>query len=333
MSYVAESEVKDSKFTKEEIQLIEFVMKPARKKEDMKGIVSMDGMIFNPSRTDLHNVFKERGRMSNSLFLPILLATSEHWFCVVINLIDKRINVLDSMKLKSDEKTFAIADVVSVLFTILKRTRPMEYPWTNWLINHADVPQQNNLTILQCKMEHIINSAKYDLWKVRQIDGGDNDSPPHAQLSPVDAWLAHHKATTRDDLPVIHMRGYRGVMSRNSFRKWRRPSTEPPPAAVGRREDQQHLLRLDYTLDWNQSSFQGDAAALLNWPLMFEQRNKLEAKCRKYLVKVPKACSAQMIDGRSPNRLHDDVCEQLKLEINAMWKRLIVDTPPWGPCR
>ncbi|KAI8538283.1 hypothetical protein RHMOL_Rhmol09G0090300 [Rhododendron molle] len=63
--YVAEPEVKDLKFTKEELQLIKFVMKPARKKEDMKGIVSMDGMMFNPSRTDLHNVFKERGQMSN----------------------------------------------------------------------------------------------------------------------------------------------------------------------------------------------------------------------------------------------------------------------------
>ncbi|KAI8554972.1 hypothetical protein RHMOL_Rhmol05G0137700 [Rhododendron molle] len=183
------------------------------------------------------------------------------------------------------------------------------------------------------------------------IDGGHNDGPPPVQLPSLDAWLAHHKATTRDDLPVIHMRGYRGVMSRNSFRKWRRPSTEPPPAAVGRREDQRRLPRLDYTLglydrrgkrtfieptlqydatedsffilDWNQSSFEGDAAALLNWPLMFERRNKLEAKCRKYLLQVPKARSAEMIDGRRPNRLHDDVCERLEVEINAMCKRLI----------
>ncbi|KAI8542739.1 hypothetical protein RHMOL_Rhmol08G0162700 [Rhododendron molle] len=57
--------------------------------------------------------------------------------------------------------------------------------------------------------------------------------------------------------------------------------------------------------------------------LMFEQRNKLEAKCRKYLLKVPKERSAQMIDGRRPNCLHDDVCERLQLEINAMCKRLI----------
>ncbi|KAI8555102.1 hypothetical protein RHMOL_Rhmol05G0148300 [Rhododendron molle] len=159
--YVAEPEVKDSKFTKEELQLINFVMKPARKKEDMKGIVSMDGMMFNPSLTDLHNVFKERGRMTNlvnnflllllctsygKLFLPIFLATCEHWFCVVINLVEKRIDVLDSMNQKSEEKTIAIAEVVAALFSVLKRTHDrMEYPWTNWVIKQADVPQQNNL--------------------------------------------------------------------------------------------------------------------------------------------------------------------------------------------
>ncbi|KAI8538282.1 hypothetical protein RHMOL_Rhmol09G0090300 [Rhododendron molle] len=224
--YVAEPEVKDLKFTKEELQLIKFVMKPARKKEDMKGIVSMDGMMFNPSRTDLHNVFKERGQMSNLvmdnmivwlmkeekrkapkkngvhiptrhmfsstfvgnlrnirnlkkqnvvndrvdpnilgydvtmcnlLFMSILLATCEHWFCVVINLVEKRIDVLHSMNLKSDEKTIAIAEVVSALFSVLKRTHhAMEYPWTNWVIKHADVPQQNNLLtwVLICERDY-----------------------------------------------------------------------------------------------------------------------------------------------------------------------------------
>ncbi|KAI8554970.1 hypothetical protein RHMOL_Rhmol05G0137500 [Rhododendron molle] len=211
--YVAEPEVKESKFSKEEFQLLEFVMKPPRKTEDMKGIVTMDGMKFKPSRTDLQKVFKERGRMSNliinllllnlcnsngkvctslplqatptrkyvralivwlmkeqtekakrnyglpipirhmfsstfALFLPILLPTCEHWFCVVINLVEKRIDVLDSMKLKSDEKTEAIAEVVSALVTVLKRTRPMEYTWKNWIIHHPDVPQQNNTLVL-----------------------------------------------------------------------------------------------------------------------------------------------------------------------------------------
>ncbi|KAG5565360.1 hypothetical protein RHGRI_001306 [Rhododendron griersonianum] len=143
--YVAEPEVKDAKFTKEESKLIEYVMKPYRKKEDMLGLVSMDGMTFKPSRTDLRNVFKERGRMSNLLFLPILLATCDHWFCVVINLVDKRIDVLDSMKLKSTEKTSATADVVSALFSILKRTTQMEYPWNKWNVHHPDVPQQKNM--------------------------------------------------------------------------------------------------------------------------------------------------------------------------------------------
>ncbi|KAG5560279.1 hypothetical protein RHGRI_003543 [Rhododendron griersonianum] len=179
--YVAEPEVKDSKFTKQESQLVEYVMKPSRKKEDMAALVSMDGMTLKPSRTDLRNVFKERGWMSNLvmdsmivwlmkeekekspnkhgvaiptrhmfsstfvLFLPILLATSEHWYCVVINLVEKRIDVLDSMKLKSDEKTSATADVVSALFTILKRTRPIDYQQNNWIIHHPSVPQQINI--------------------------------------------------------------------------------------------------------------------------------------------------------------------------------------------
>ncbi|KAF7135237.1 hypothetical protein RHSIM_Rhsim08G0133000 [Rhododendron simsii] len=176
--YVAESEVKESKFIKEESQFIEYVMKPARKKEDMAGLISMDGMTFNPSRTDLQNVFKERGQMSNLVINIVLLnlctsngkmsiafppgptphlrvvvsvdfvghmATCEHWFCVVINLVDKRIDVLDSMNVKTDEKTSAIADVVSALFNVLKRTRPMDYPRKNWIIHHPDVPQQNNM--------------------------------------------------------------------------------------------------------------------------------------------------------------------------------------------
>ncbi|KAF7129249.1 hypothetical protein RHSIM_Rhsim10G0108400 [Rhododendron simsii] len=206
--YVAEPEVKDSKFTKQENQVIEYVMKPARKNEDMMGLVCMDGMTFNPARSDLQNVFKERGPMSNlvmdsmivwlmkeeqdksektrgvpiperhmfsstfvgnlrrlkklknqkvlnervdpdiigyDLFLSILLATCEHWLCVVINLVDKRIDVLDSMNIKTNEKTLAIAEVVSALFNVLKRTRTMDYPWKNWIIHHPDVPQQKNI--------------------------------------------------------------------------------------------------------------------------------------------------------------------------------------------
>ncbi|KAI8530082.1 hypothetical protein RHMOL_Rhmol11G0027600 [Rhododendron molle] len=99
-----------------------------------KGIVIMDGMKFNPSRTDLQNVFKERGRMSNLLFLPILLATCEHWFCVVINLVEKHIDVLDSMKLKSDGKTQAIADVVRLWVLHLK-----VYGALDWEMNTCEL--------------------------------------------------------------------------------------------------------------------------------------------------------------------------------------------------
>ncbi|KAI8556457.1 hypothetical protein RHMOL_Rhmol05G0254400 [Rhododendron molle] len=179
----------------------------------------------------------------------------------------------------------------------------------------------------------------------------EGDDPRHSRLSVMDAWLADFKERTREDLPVNLMRGYRGVMSRNSFRKWPRTGSDPPLATVSPLEDQRLLPRLDYTLaiydrrgkrqfvepllqydasedvyfklDWNQSSFEGEAGDLLNWPNMFVKRNKLEAKCHKYLLKVPKARSAQMMAGRRPNRLHNDVCDRLQVEINAMSKRLI----------
>ncbi|KAI8534869.1 hypothetical protein RHMOL_Rhmol10G0130200 [Rhododendron molle] len=179
----------------------------------------------------------------------------------------------------------------------------------------------------------------------------EGDDPRHSRLSVMDAWLADFKERTREDLPVNLMRGYRGVMSSNSFRMWPRTGSEPPLATVTPHEDQRLLPRLDYTLaiydrrgkrqfvepllqydasedvyfklDWNQSSFEGEAGDLLNWPNMFVKRNKLEAKCHKYLLKVPKARSAQMMAGRRPNRLHNDVCDRLQVEINAMSKRLI----------
>ncbi|KAI8542792.1 hypothetical protein RHMOL_Rhmol08G0167500 [Rhododendron molle] len=128
-------------------------------------------------------------------------------------------------------------------------------------------------------------------------------------------------------------------------------TTKPPPTMVSPREDQRHFPRLDYTLaiydrygkrnffepllqydasedtyfklDWNQFSFEGEADDLLNLPKMFVQRNKLEVKYRKYLLKVPKARSVQMMAGRRPNRLHNDMCERLQVEINAMCRRLI----------
>ncbi|KAI8558778.1 hypothetical protein RHMOL_Rhmol04G0123600 [Rhododendron molle] len=187
---------------------------------------------------------------------------------------------------------------------------------------------------------------------IDEYGGLSIDVPTAVHPPPVDVPNdIRFRKRTREDLSVHLMRGYRGLMSRNSFLKWPRSASEPPPPTVSRREDQRRLPRLDYTLatydgrrkrtffqplvqynatedeyfklDWNQSSFEGEAAELLKWPNMFVQRNKLEAKCHKYLLKVPKARSAQMMDGRRPNRLHDDVCERLQVEINAMCRRVI----------
>lgn len=114
------------------------------------------------------------------MFLSVLLPGFDHWFCVVINLVDKRMKVLDLMNLKCEEKMSAIANVVttfiicramvlsfvqifefkchfvmylfcwghvSTLFNVLKRTRPLSYPWKNWIIHHPDVPQQSNMWV------------------------------------------------------------------------------------------------------------------------------------------------------------------------------------------
>lgn len=146
----------------------------------------------------------------------------------------------------------------------------------------------------------------------RDIGGGDNVVEPQAQLSLLDSWLAQHKEMRRHDLPVQYMRGYRGVMSRNAFRVVPRTGTQPT-AGVDPRVDQRSLPRLDYSLgilnrqgkrefilpmlqydmaqdtyfklDWNQTPFSGEAADLLNWPNMFVERNRMEAKCRSYLVR------------------------------------------------
>ncbi|KAI8567284.1 hypothetical protein RHMOL_Rhmol02G0109100 [Rhododendron molle] len=53
------------------------------------------------------------------LFLPVLLTDIEHWYCVVVNLVDKRIEVLDSMELRSailgKESRFDVPGVTSCL--------------------------------------------------------------------------------------------------------------------------------------------------------------------------------------------------------------------------
>ncbi|KAI8535911.1 hypothetical protein RHMOL_Rhmol10G0212200 [Rhododendron molle] len=70
-------------------------------------------------------------------------------------------------------------------------------------------------------------------------------------------------------------------------------------------------------LNWNQTPFVGEAADLINRPNMFKECNRMEAKCRSYLQKVPKARSAEIIAERRQNMLHNDVCQRLHVEINA----------------
>ncbi|KAI8561599.1 hypothetical protein RHMOL_Rhmol04G0352800 [Rhododendron molle] len=61
------------------------------------------------------------------------------------------------------------------------------------------------------------NNTRFRRFRLpSEMDGEDNQGQP-SQVSPLDAWLADHKARTRDDLPVYHMRGYRGVTSQIHF--------------------------------------------------------------------------------------------------------------------
>ncbi|KAF7131718.1 hypothetical protein RHSIM_Rhsim09G0059600 [Rhododendron simsii] len=75
---------------------------------------------------------------SCTLFLSVLLTDIEHWYCVVVNLVDKRIEVLDSMVLKTTDKKVATVTVVRMLFNMLRRTRTGEQlptPWNEWRDN------------------------------------------------------------------------------------------------------------------------------------------------------------------------------------------------------
>ncbi|KAE9444846.1 hypothetical protein C3L33_23256, partial [Rhododendron williamsianum] len=152
------------------------------------------------------------------------------------------------------------------------------------------------------------------------MDEGDDHR--HSRLSVMDAWLVVFKARLAVNChrqPSVH------VKINGSFLDW----TIRLLYTTGVANDNLSNLCCNtmqvkmfyFKLDWNQSSFEADD--LLNWPNMFVQRNKLEAKCHKYLLKVPKARSAQMMAERRPNRLHNDVCERLQVEINAMSRRLI----------
>ncbi|KAI8573231.1 hypothetical protein RHMOL_Rhmol01G0262500 [Rhododendron molle] len=156
------------------------------------------------------------------------------------------------------------------------------------------------------------------------MDEGDDHQ--HSRLSVMDAYLADNRARTSEDLSVHLMRGYRGVMSRNSFLKWPRSASELPLPTVSRREDQRRLPRLDYTLaiydgrgkrtffqplvqydatedayfklDWNQSSFEGEAADLLKWPNMFVRRNGKPltySLCNIYLLFLPRRMVVEVV--------------------------------------
>ncbi|XP_058216822.1 uncharacterized protein LOC131327697 [Rhododendron vialii] len=81
------------------------------------------------------------------LFLPVLLTNIEHWYCVVVNLVDKRIEVLDSMVLQTTDKKVANVTVVRMLFNVLSRTRSRQQlhtPWNDWHVHEPKVPQQSN---------------------------------------------------------------------------------------------------------------------------------------------------------------------------------------------
>ncbi|KAG5561335.1 hypothetical protein RHGRI_004382 [Rhododendron griersonianum] len=81
------------------------------------------------------------------LFLPVLLTDIVHWYCVVVNLVDKRIEVLDSMVLQTTDKKVATVKVVRMLFNVLSRTRTKQQlptPWNDWRVHEPEVPQQSN---------------------------------------------------------------------------------------------------------------------------------------------------------------------------------------------
>ncbi|KAI8547595.1 hypothetical protein RHMOL_Rhmol07G0208000 [Rhododendron molle] len=147
----------------------------------------------------------------------------------------------------------------------------------------------------------------------------EGDDRQHSRLSVMDAWLADNRTRTREDLPVHLMRGYRGFMSRNSFLKWPRSASEPPPPTVSRHEDQRRLPRLDYTL----AIYDGCGKRTFFQPLLQYDATEDAYFKLDWNQSSFEARSAQMMDGRRPNRLHNDVCERLQVEINAMCRRVI----------
>ncbi|KAG5562196.1 hypothetical protein RHGRI_005062 [Rhododendron griersonianum] len=113
--------------------MIEWLLKEEKAKAPMK-----DG-VPRSTRHMFSSVFV--------LFLPVLLTDIEHWYCVVVNLVDKRIEVVDSMVLKTTDKKVATKTVVGMLYNVLSRTqtrRQLPTPWNKWHVYEPAVPQQDN---------------------------------------------------------------------------------------------------------------------------------------------------------------------------------------------
>lgn len=194
---------------------------------------------------------------------------------------------------------------------------------------------------------HPSNNIRPTRVRPERQTSDDNSAP--VPPSHLDAWLARHRAKSQDDLPVHVMTGFRGTVVGNRIRRMQKTETSPT-VGVDPCEDYRNYPQLNYDLsffdrrgrrrfvtpkeqydangdfvfmlDWNQTPYSRDAAALLEWPNLFVERNKLEAKCRQYMQKVPKARSVQMMNGRRLQCLHNDVCERLQVEIKAMTKRV-----------
>ena len=171
-------------------------------------------------------------------------------------------------------------------------------------------------------------------------------------LTDVDQWLQSHRERYRHpgDVRMDLVRGYRGPSSYNEIKTWDRTGPRPRHG-VDPREDHRRLPKLDYTLamvddrgkrrfitpkkqydsrldsyfqlDWNQTEFSGESASVLEWPVMFKERNVMEAKCRARFEKVPKCRALDMLVGRRLRRPHNDVSQRLQVEMNAMSRRLM----------
>ncbi|KAG5524121.1 hypothetical protein RHGRI_030944 [Rhododendron griersonianum] len=119
MLYVAPSELKQSKLTKQETQVWVYVMQPPKKIGD-----ETDGGKIHLSHDMLHKVFKARGHMSTMVMATMtewlmkeekaknpmkdgVPSPTRHMFSSYFVLLDKRIEVLDSMVLNNTDMKVA----------------------------------------------------------------------------------------------------------------------------------------------------------------------------------------------------------------------------------